>query len=291
MKAGRLGRWCVENISDDRLFVLIKGFYRTGRLLNVRQPRTFQEKLQWIKLHDRKEIYHRMVDKEEMKAYVRERVGEGHTVPTLGCWNSFDDIEWESLPDSFVLKNTYDSGSYILCRDKSTFDRQEARRKLEKGGYRDYYKESREWPYKGLSHRIIAEPLLNDGNGEWLTDYKFYTFNGEPRLFYITSGRGSREGLKETFFDMEGNVMDLSQKGYKPADPLPPLPRHLKEMAAMARNLAQGTLHLRVDFYEVGDKVCCGELTFFDGGGFALFVPDKWNRELGDWIDLNNIER
>ena len=274
-------------ISDDRKYIRWKYWLTFGEKCNLDNPKTFQEKLQWIKLNDRKPIYHQMVDKYDAKRFIAERVGEEYVIPTLGVWDRFEDVDFDSLPNQFIIKNTHDSGTYFICKDKSKLDIKEVRKRLLIDSRKeDYYVFSREWPYKGLKHRIIAEPLLNDKRSEYLTDYKFFTFNGEPRFFYITSNRGGDGGLKEDFFNLDGELLDINQYGYYNNNVTPELPKKMSEMIDISRILSRGTYHLRVDFYEVDDLVYCGELTFFDGGGFSPFTPSKYNRILGDWIKL-----
>ncbi|WP_298615875.1 ATP-grasp fold amidoligase family protein [uncultured Odoribacter sp.] len=271
---------------NDRFYIRIKYLLNLHKLPNLNRPQTFQEKLQWIKLNDRKPIYHDMVDKVEVKKFIANKIGEEYVIPTLGVWNSFDEIDFESLPNQFILKGTFDSGTYCLCKDKRTFNIEEARKRLLVTWGQDYYIWSREWPYKGLKQRIIAEPLLKDCKEEYLTDYKFFTFNSEPKFFYITSNRNGIGGLKEDFFDVDGTLMELNQKGYYNNPQIPQLPKNLSKMLNFSKKLAENTYHLRVDFYEVSGKLYCGELTFFDGGGFCSFIPVKYNKILGDWIKL-----
>lgn len=285
--AGYILNKYASRISDDRKYIKWKYWLTFGEKCDLDNPKTFQEKLQWIKLNDRKEIYHQMVDKYDAKKFIKEKVGEEYVIPTLGIWERFEDIDFDSLPNQFIIKNTHDSGTYFICKDKSQLDIKEVRKRLLIDERKeDYYVFSREWPYKGLKHRIIAEPLLDDGKGDYLTDYKFFTFNGEPKFFYVTSNRGKEGGLKEDFFDVKGNLLEINQKGYYNNELTPELPRKLNQMVEFCKILSENTYHLRVDFYEVNGKIYCGELTFFDGGGLYPFTPEKYNRLLGDWIKL-----
>ena len=285
--AGYLLTKNAARISDDRKYIQWKYWLTFGEKCDLDNPKTFQEKLQWIKLNDRKPIYHQMVDKYDAKRFIAERVGEEYVIPTLGVWDRFDEVDFDSLPNQFIIKNTHDSGTYFICKDKSKLDIKEVRKRLLIDSRKeDYYVFSREWPYKGLKHRIIAEPLLNDKRSKYLTDYKFFTFNGEPRFFYVTSNRGREGGLKEDFFNLDGELLDINQYGYCNNNVTPELPKKISEMIDISRILSRDTYHLRVDFYEVDDRVYCGELTFFDGGGFSPFTPSKYDRILGDWIKL-----
>ena len=258
-----------------------------GYPLDLKHPKTFAEKLQWLKLYDRKPVYHQMVDKVESKSLIDGVVGVGHTIPTFGVYDSFEQIDWEALPNQFILKATHDSGSYYIVKDKKTMDKQRCKKKLYIHWNKDYYKGSREWQYKGLKSRIIAEPLLSDSSTPYLRDFKFYCFNGEPKVFYITSDKGGDLPTREDFFDINGVHMDLEDSHYTPNPIQPPaLPIHLEKMVEMARLLSQNTYHLRVDFYEIAGKIYVGELTFHENAGFCSFKPDHWNRTLGDWIKL-----
>jgi len=270
----------------DKTYIKLKYYVLLGKRVNLKNPVTFQEKLQWIKLNDRKEIYHKMVDKAEVKKFVADRIGQEYIIPTIGLWNSFDEIDYDKLPDQFILKCTFDSGSYYICKDKNKLDLNAVKRKLLVNWGKDYSIWAREWAYKGLKQRIIAEPLLNDGLGEYLTDYKFYTFNGVPKFYYVTSNRGSNTGLCEDFFDIKGNHMELSQRGFPNNKITPSLPVNLNIMIEISTILSKGTYHLRVDFYEVNGKIYFGELTFFDGGGFFKFNFEKYDRIIGDLIKL-----
>lgn len=274
------------NLKSDKLYIRVRYLKRVHRWCNLRHPKNFTEKLQWIKLNDRKEIYHKMVDKVEAKKFISERIGGEYVIPTIGVWESFDDIDFDSLPEQFIIKNTFDSGSYYICTDKSRLNIEEVRQKLLSAWDRDYYVHSREWPYKGLKKRIIAEPLLKDDKWGALKDYKIFTFNGEPKIYFTVSDRGMEGGFKQDFMDFEGNLMPFNQIGFHGSDRCPEPPRNLHKMVEFSRILAKDTYHLRVDFYEVNGKVYVGELTFFDAGGWFPFYPKKYERLLGDWIKL-----
>lgn len=273
-------------IKNDVRYIKWKYWINIGERCNLKAPTTFQEKLQWLKLNDHKPIYHDMVDKCEAKRFITERVGEEYVIPTIGVWDRFEDINWESLPNEFIVKNTNDSGTYCICTDKSKLDIEAIKRRLSVTWEKDYSNFSREWPYKGLKQRIIIEPLLHDEDSPYLTDYKFFTFNGKPKFYYTTSNRGSEGGLKEDFFDINGNLLEFNQEGYYNNPRTPALPVNLVKMVEFSQILAKDTYHLRVDFYEVNGSLYVGEMTFFDGGGFCSFSPLKYNKIIGDWIKL-----
>lgn len=277
----------MASVLPDKVYLKWRYKKLLGRKLNLEYPVLFQEKLHWLKLHDRKPVYHQMVDKYEAKKFIANQLGEDYIIPTLGVYNSFDEINFNELPNQFVLKCTFDSGSYYICKDKSQLNIAEARQKLMTNWFHNYYIWSREWPYNGLEHRIIAEPLLVDEEYPYLRDFKFYCFNGEPKIFYITSDKGGDLPTKQDFFDLEGNHLEIQDKHY-PNNPqqCPTLPKNLDKMIEICRIFAKDTYHLRVDFYEVNGHLYCGEFTFYEAGGFNEFMPEKYNHILGDWIKL-----
>lgn len=259
--------------------------------INWENPSTFSEKLQWLKLNDRNPMYTRMVDKFEAKQFVSERIGDEYIVPVVGGpWSHPDEIDYDALPEQFVLKTTHDCGGVLICRDKSTFDTETAKDFLLKHLQRDYYLHCREWPYKNVKPRIFAEEYLCEQSGNSaIKDFKFFTFNGEPKLMYIAGGRDYEKKEKQVvyadFFDMEFNHLDL-QIDHENAPVCPEKPRNFDLMVRCARKLAQGTKHLRVDFYEVNGRLYSGELTFFHCGGLHAFRTKKWDEIIGDWISL-----
>lgn len=270
---------------SDKAYV--KWMYRKyyHKSLNLEHPITFQEKLQWIKLYDRKPIYHQMVDKIEAKEYVSNNFGIEYCIPTISEYNSFEEVEFDKLPNEFILKSTFDSHSYYLCRDKSKIDVKEAKRRLYSHWKHDYSIWSREWPYKGLKHRIIAEPLI--GKQDDIFEYKFFCFNGEPKLYQTCYDRSFETSALLNFYDIKGNLLELNDKGHnRVSDVKLPYPQNMEKMLEIAREASKETYFLRVDFYEIKGKLYCGEFTFFENGGYCEFTPEKYNQLLGDWIKL-----
>ena len=278
------GRGWMRHISPESF---LKRMYRIqmGKELNLENPTTYTEKLQWLKLYDHRPEYTTMVDKYAVKQYVAERIGEQYVIPMLGVWEKVDDIDFDSLPNQFVLKTTHDSGALVICKDKSTLNVHAAKKRLRYFLKRHYYDCNREWPYKNVPPRIIAEEYMEDSTYQELRDYKFFTFGGEPKVLYIAQGRGRGEPTVADFFDMDFNHLpftidhDMSQT--------PPIkPECFEEMKRLAAILSKGTPQLRVDFYEVDGKVYFGEMTFFHCSGFEDFHPAEWNRIFGDWVVL-----
>ena len=259
---------------------------RLGRPLDLSNPKTFNEKLQWLKLYDRRSVYTNMVDKYEVKRIVADRIGEEYIIPTLGVWNSFDEIDFDTLPEQFVLKCTHDSGGLAICRDKSKFDVDSAKQKIEKSLNRNYYYYGREWPYKDVKPRIIAEQYMEDTETAELRDYKFFCFDGEVKALFIASDRYKEgEETKFDFFDADFNHLPFCQ-GHPNADVPPKKPVCYDEMIMLAKKLSQGVPQVRIDFYEVDGRVYFGEFTLFHYSGTVPFVPEIWDQAFGEWITL-----
>ncbi len=268
----------------DRPFLKLMFRCNMGHWPNLDQPKTFNEKLQWLKLNFRDDLLTKIVDKYEVRSYVENKIGGNLLVPLLGVWDHFDDIDFDALPNQFVLKCTHDSGGLIVCLDKSKLDKAAARKKINHCLKRNYYKEVfREWPYKNVKPRIIAEQYIADAEGN-LPDYKFHCFHGRTALCFIVSGRNEGDPRCD-YFDEKGNHVDLIQ-GYPNADVTPELPAHFAEMMDYADKLTHNLPHCRADFYEVDGKVYFGELTLFDSSGFDKFEPQEWDCKLGDLINL-----
>lgn len=267
------------------LKLLYKSWF--GKRIDLNDPKSFNEKMQWLKLYDHKPEYTQMVDKYEVKKYVAERIGEEYIIPTLGIWDSFDEIDFDSLPDQFVLKCTHDSGSVFVCRDKAKLDKSALKHKLNRRLKRKYYIANREWPYRNVKPRIMAECYMEDVNQpNGLRDNKFYCFDGEPKLLYVSEGLENHETAKISFLNIDWTFAPFRRLDYKPFDKLPPKPEHFEHMCALARQLSQDVPFLRVDLYEINGKVYFSELTFFPCGGFILFHPAEWDEKLGLDIKL-----
>lgn len=259
---------------------------RMGKRLDLKKPKSYNEKLQWLKLHDRKPEYTRMVDKYEAKKYVASIIGEEYIIPTLGVWDRFEDIDFDALPDQFVLKCTHDSGGLVICRDKSKLDLEAARKKINTSLKTNFYWVGREWPYKNVKPRIIAEAYLQDETGEknCLTDYKVFCFNGVPRVMYVSKDKD--EEPHTDFFDMDFHRLPIRMRDPN-SEILPEKPQQFEKMKELAARLSNGLPHLRVDFYEVKGQLYLGELTFYHSSGFREVKPEEWNRKLGDWIQTD----
>lgn len=278
-------RYCPDRVSDKRYIRYIWDEHMDYPF-NLKNPKTFNEKLQWLKLYDRNPLYTKMVDKYESKRYVSGIIGEQYIIPTLGIWKHFDDIDFETLPNQFVLKCTHDSGSIAICEDKSTFDYDSAKELLERGLKNNFYKMGREWPYKNVPRRIIAEQYMKDGEKNSLTDYKFYCFNGEPKFLYVSYGLANHSTAYINYVTLDWRQAPFHRPDFLEMDDLPPRPANFELMVELSRKLSQGIPFLRVDFYEISKKVYYSELTFFPGSGLTPFEPQEWDLKIGGWLKL-----
>lgn len=272
-------------IFGDEIYVRVEYFIVFGKRLRLKNPQTYSEKLQWLKLHEGDPIYTRMVDKAEAKKYVTEIIGEEYIIPTYGVWNHFDEIDFDKLPDQFVLKTTHDSGGVIICKDKKTLDKNAAKVKLERSLKNDYYYTSKEWPYKNVVPRIIAEKYMEDESGE-LCDYKLFCFDGKMKALFIATDRfTSGEETKFDFFDENFNHLPFTNGHPNATKPIKK-PESFQQMKDLAEKLSQKIPHVRVDFYCTNGKIYFGELTFFHWGGFKRFEPEEWDFKFGEWFKL-----
>lgn len=276
-----------NKISDKEY---LKREYRAlmGYELDLNNPKTFNEKLQWLKLNNRKPEYTMMVDKYLVRQYIADKLGEEYLIPILGVWDDPDEIDFERLPNKFVLKCNHNSGlGMCICKDKTKLNIDKTKKKLKKGIKQDYYMLHREWPYKNVKRKIIAEKYMIEANDEDLKDYKFMCFNGEVKCSFVCSDRFSDDGMKVTFFDTNWNVMPFERHYPKSTETIQK-PINYKKMIEFAEKLSKGIPFLRVDFYEIEGKIYFGELTFFPGSGFEEFTPNEADYELGKLIKLTS---
>jgi len=273
------------NWMPDRLYLSLGFRANLGYWPDFDKPHTFNEKLNWLKLYDRRPEYTRMVDKYAVREYIAEKIGEEYLIPLVGGpWNSVDEIDFEALPEQFVLKSTHDSGGVVTCRDKQSFDIEAAKQKLSRRLSRQYFWGQREWPYKNVEPRIVAEKYMQDGNSEHLPVYKIMCFGGKPKIFQtIQNDKTPHESID--YFDTGWNLLRLRQNFPNSENPVD-RPETLEEMLHLAAKLSQGYSFLRTDFYNINGKVYFSEITFYSDSGFAMFEPEDWDIKLGSWIDL-----
>lgn len=276
----------ISKIIPDRSYIKLKYKANFDKKINLKSPKTFSEKLQWLKLNYRRPEFTEMVDKYEAKYYVEKRIGKEYIIPTLGVWDCVDEIDFELLPDKFVLKCTHDSGGVVICKDKAKFDIEKAKIKIKKALKKNFYVYGREWPYKNIKPRIIAEEYMEDELTGELRDYKFFCFDGEAKALFIATERNKiNEEVKFDFFNMNFEHLDLIH-GHPNSKEDIKKPETFDKMRMLAEKLSKGIPHIRVDFYEINGKVYFGELTFFHHNGFIPFEPNEWDLTFGNWIKL-----
>lgn len=272
----------------DALFLKVVYQSKQGVSLNLKNPKTFTEKIQWLKLHDRKPEYSLYVDKYEVKKYVASIIGEEYIIPNLGVWDSFDEIDFDKFPKQFVLKCTHDSGGLVICKDKTKLNISKARTKIEFCLKQDFYKTGREWPYKNVPHRIIAEQYLEDNTNHSpdLIDYKFYCFGGIPMYCQMIQNRSQKETID--FFDMEWNPMPFTGLNIKvkKSEVPPKKPLQYNLMISLAKKLSKDMIFSRIDLYDINSRIYFGEITLYPGSGFGTFKPSEWNFKLGELIKI-----
>ena len=274
------------NWINDKTYLQIAYRIAMGKKLPLDNPQTYNEKLQWLKLYDRKPEYTLMVDKFEAKKYAASIIGEQHIIPTLGVWDRFDDIDFDKLPNQFVLKCTHDSGGLIICKNKTKLNKEKARSVINGCLKNNYYWGQREWPYKDVKPRIIAEKFMVDESGYELKDYKWFCFDGEPKALFIATDRGVKgEETKFDFFDMDFNHLPFTN-GHPNANKEIKRPAGFDKMRVLAEKLSKGIPHVRVDFYDINGHIYFGELTFSHWSGMTPFVPEEWDYTFGSWIKL-----
>lgn len=282
-------------LMSDKLYLQLRFYCEVGHRLNLKHPKTFSEKLQWLKLYDRQPKYTMMVDKVKVKDYVDNIIGEGHIIQTLGVWDKPEEIDFDTLPECFVLKTNHSGGStgIVICRDKASFDRKSAINRLKKSLQSKGFYDFREWPYKNVERKVFAEEFVVPPSGvKDLPDYKWFCFNGEPCYCQVIQDRTTRETID--FFDINWNHQEfvgLNQLvGVNPqitkAIAPPPRPTNLEQQLCIARQLSKGIPFVRIDLYETEKGVFFGEITFYPMSGFGGFTPSEWDYKLGELISL-----
>ncbi|MCI8972006.1 MAG: glycosyl transferase [Lachnospiraceae bacterium] len=275
------------SVIPDELYLKLVYRIRTGGKLNLKNPQTFNEKLQWLKLHKRNDLYSIMVDKYRVRKYVADKIGKEYLIPLLGVYNNADDIDTKELPKEFVIKCTHDSGSVVLCKEGQGLTL-EIRKKMNRALKRKYYYASREYPYKNVKPRIIVEQMMYNHDKDGLVDYKIHCFHGKARLILVCLDRDSSDGVKKVFYDEAWNKLDLKRPNTSNECHVE-RPKKLNEMIALAEELSKDIPFVRVDFYEINEKLYFGEMTFFPGGGMTPFEPREYDALLGSLINLDNL--
>lgn len=271
---------------DDKLYLKLKYRAKTKKRLDIDNPKTFNEKLQWLKLYDRKPEYSLMVDKYRVREYISEQIGSEYLIPMIGVWDSSGEIDFEALPERFAVKCNHNSGlGMCICTDKSKLDTDAVRKELDNGLSQNYYLTGREWPYKDVPRKIVAEQFLESDAGG-LTDYKIHCFNGVPKFILVCRDRFAQSGLTEDFYTVDWKHMEIKRPDIPNASETVSKPEKLDEMLELAKKLSNGIPFLRIDFYFVNGKIYFSELTFYPASGFEGFAPPEWDRTFGEWLVL-----
>lgn len=276
----------LTNHLSDRRYIEEKYRRIFGEVPNIDFPVTFNEKLQWLKLHDHRTEYTVMVDKYLVREYITEKIGAEYLIPLVGIWDSPDEIDFAALPNRFAMKCNHNSGlGMCICSDKTKLDFPKVRKELRRGLKQDYFRTGREWPYKNVPRKIIAEQYMQSDAGG-LTDYKIHCFNGEPKIVLVCKDRFTETGLTEDFFSAQWEHLDIRRPKHPNASQPIPQPEELPQLLSLAKVLSKDIPFLRVDFYIIEHRIYFSELTFFPASGFEKFVPEKWDEILGNWLTL-----
>lgn len=270
----------VLGVIPDRLYLKLLYKIKTGRTLHLDNPQTYSEKLNWLKIYDRNPLYTKLVDKYEVRDYVKEKIGAEYLFPLLGVWDKFEDIDFDKLPDRFVLKCTHDFGSVVIVNDKADFNKEAAKKSINSELKYNFFYRGREWAYKNVKPRIIAEENMQSGDTR-LVDYKFFCFGGKVKYMFIATGRGT--DLRFDFFDREYNHLPVTN-GVPNADVIPEKPEHYDEMVRIAEKLSEDINNVRVDLYNLDGKIYFSELTFYHNGGMVTFEPYEIDKMLGNYF-------
>lgn len=271
------------NLMSDRFRLEMFYLFEKRKHLNLDHPVTYNEKLQWLKIYDRNPLYTKLVDKYLVKDWVKSKIGENYVIPTIKRYASPDQIDLDTLPNQFVLKCNHDSGSVVICKDKTLFDLDAAKEKLTKCLKTSPYQSYFEWAYRDVPRCIIAEQFMMEEGNDDLMDYKFFCFNGKPEIMYMSRDH-SRE-VTTDFFDMDFNHLPMRMQA-PPSKVCPQKPEQFEKLKELASCLSQDIPHVRVDFYVINGKIYFGEMTFYHCGGMVDVQPYEWNVRLGEMIDL-----
>lgn len=271
---------------SDSTYLKWHYYFNMRRFPNLISPKTYNEKLQWLKINEHNLLYTKMVDKLLVKDLVEKKIGGKHVIKTLGVWETPESIDWNTLPDKFVLKTTQGGGNVgvVVCKNKQKFDKHAAINSLRKGLSLDLYKKSREWPYKNVKPMVFAEEYMEDEFGE-LRDYKFFCFNGKVKMLFVATERQKREEPFFNFFDENYNPLNLKQ-GHPVNTIIPEKPKGFEKMVEIAEKLSEGIPHVRIDLYIINGNVYFGEYTFYHFGGVVPFEPNGWDEKIGSWLEL-----
>ena len=281
----KLLSWRMFKFFSDESYLKLKYFVYFKKKLNLNNPKSFNEKLQWLKLYDRNPLYVTMVDKYDVKKYVENKIGKEYIIPTIGIYKKINEINFNKLPNKFVIKCTHDCGSTVIVKNKNKIDYDEIKRKIENKLKVNYYYSGREWPYKNVKPRIIVEKYMEDKKENEIKDYKFFCFNGEPKIMYV-SDNSHTNNQHSCFFNMNYKKINIKRKDYQEFKETPKKPIKFEKMINLSRILYNGIPHVRVDWYEINGKLYFGELTLYTCSGFIPFENEEWDYKIGEMLKL-----
>lgn len=269
----------------DKTFIKIEYYLRTKKKLNLKNPKRYNEKLQYLKLYDRNPLYTKLVDKYEVRSYIENKIGEEYLIPMYGVYESYEDIDFDSLPNEFVLKPNHTSGDVYICKDKNEINHERLKKDIDSWMKKNYFWKHREWPYKNIKPKIICEKLMVDESGFELKDYKFFCYNGLVKNLFIATDRPN--STKFNFYDLNFNKLPFNQH-YPNFNKEVSKPTGFQKMIELSGELSKEIPHVRVDFYSINGKIYFGELTFYHFSGCEVFEPDEWDYIFGEYLNVNN---
>ena len=271
---------------SDEQFTKIIYKIKVGKKLNLLHPKTYTEKIQWLKLYDRKPEYTQMQDKLAVREYIEKTIGSEYLIPLLGVWYDANDIDFNALPNQFVLKCNHDCASVIICRDKTSLNIEQAKKKLNECLHKNYYESSREWAYKNIKPCIIAEKFMSDDGESFLVDYKFFCFSGKARMLYVGTGQPHTNEQRIDYFDIDFNHLPIKRGAIPWAQNEPAKPEGFEKLVSLAEKLSDSIPFIRVDLYYINNHPYFGEFAFYPSAGLAEFSPYEWEEKVGSWIQL-----
>lgn len=277
----------IKIIVPDSIYLKFQYKHHFGKNLNLKEPRTFNEKIQWLKLHDRKSDYTKYVDKYEVRNYIKDSIGEEYLIPLLGVYNNVDEINWEELPNKFVLKCTHGSSCNIICTDKTKLDIKESKKQLNTWMKKNWYWYGREWPYKNAEPKIICEKFLEQKEGEELRDYRLFCFHGQPKMITVDFSITDKKKTRRNIYDLEWNSIDAEISYPKETSIDVKKPAQLDKIIELSKILSANFRHARIDFYIIEEKVYFGEITFYHQSGYGKISPPEFDKEMGDWLNIS----
>ena len=285
-----LGHRGFLNWMKDETYLKIAYWCKMGKKLNLQNPVTFNEKLQWLKLNNQNPEYTNVVDKYEVRNYIEKKIGKEYLNPLFGVWDNIDNINFDKLPNQFVLKCTHDSGGLVICKDKTELDICKTKKKIKKSLKYNYYWGQREWIYKNIKPKIICEKFLVQNDGDELRDYRFFCFNGEPKFITVDFSIIDKKKTRRNLYDLHWNLMDAEISYPKETNIRVDKPKKLEEMIELSKKLSTGFPHTRVDFYYIDNRIIFGEITFFHQSGMGKISPEEFDKTIGGWLEIPKYE-